>query len=423
MHRIRLLTRLVWDTLNPFNHRAGGAAPLSLLTAIILVIGKVIVLAGAITAGILIDHHFHHETAGGGAVNPAQQAPLPTVRISGGNSPATWSLDGYVVRVHNQGDSSSCVGQTLATIEEITNAERGRRISFSSGFIWNALNRGINQGLTYRSAFDFLQNYGDAPLWADPNDGLNYQAGYGVPAAAYAQAAPYRATGWHALYNWDQNTMRAYISSGIPIAFTIQVLDSFYQQWGVGYVPSFTSQYGFAHFWHSMTIIAYDPTGVTGLNSWGGGPYGWGGNGRFHMTWQFLIDQGAYIVAPDLPLKPYFHRVITHPKPRHVVFPAKLWNAYTTGHHQRAIPYRSHVRLTYAATLWVKHGPKRAGAITHTETWHPAGRRGVDGYETDTFRYQQLYFWPRHAKWAVRWTGYPVHHTSRHKTAKHRSHH
>jgi len=47
----------------------------------------------------------------------------PPISISGGRVPTAHSLGNFIVRVHDQGLASSCVGQTLATIEEITYRE------------------------------------------------------------------------------------------------------------------------------------------------------------------------------------------------------------------------------------------------------------------------------------------------------------
>lgn len=85
------------------------------------------------------------------------------------------------------------------------------------------------------------------------------------------------------------------------------------------------------------------------------------------------------------------------PTPKPAPFPLKLW-----GHHVSAY---SHHRLTYAATLWLKHGPHRAGVAVSNESWHPSGRGGVNGYEEDGFRYLTLYWWPRHANWTPKWHG------------------
>lgn len=142
------------------------------------------------------------------------------------------------------------------------------------------------------------------------------------------------------------------------------------------------------------------------------------GAGNAHLC--LIVDQAAYNWFTRVLYGQDYHYVKPRPRPtpRPAAFPAKRWNAYTSAHHRKPIPYRSHGRLTYAAVQWQKHGSKRAGSITRTESWHPAGRRGVDGYESDQFRYQQLYFWPRHARWGVKWAGYPVHRSVHRRVAR-----
>jgi len=112
------------------------------------------ILAGIIAfTGTSATVHYVHR----GGLKPA--ALPPPIHISGGRVPGYYSLARFIVRVHNQGNSSSCVGQTLATIEEITyrEAHAHQNPGFSSGFIWNQLNGGQDQGLTYDAAFSLVR--------------------------------------------------------------------------------------------------------------------------------------------------------------------------------------------------------------------------------------------------------------------------
>lgn len=114
-------------------------------------------------------------------------------------------------------------------------------------------------------------------------------------------------------------------------------------------------------------------------------------SGQAYSNYEFnFLPNYAYVVATysGSPAPP------PTPKP---VFLIKLW-----GHHINAY---SHHHLTYAAKLWLKHGPRRAGAATQTESWHPSGHGGVNGYEEDGFRYLNLFWWPRHTNWTPKWRG------------------
>src|SRR5579872_5934741 len=120
-------------------------------------------------------------TAGGAAIITGlgrggyKQAPLPPLaHIRGGPLPASWSLARFSVRIHDQGNSSSCVGQTLATIEEITWAERHHRWPFSSGFIYDQANGGVDGGTSYQAAYGVLLTQGDAGLSIFPHDGQDW---------------------------------------------------------------------------------------------------------------------------------------------------------------------------------------------------------------------------------------------------------
>jgi hypothetical protein len=91
------------------------------------------------------------------------------------------------------------------------------------------------------------------------------------------------------------------ISHGRPIALAIPVSDSFYTLWNSPRIPIVSSQFGPQHFYHSITGIAYNRTGLVILNSWG--PL-WGRNGRAILTWSFIRSQAIeVVVATPLPKK------------------------------------------------------------------------------------------------------------------------
>lgn len=173
----------------------------------------------------------------------------------------------------------------------------------------------------------------------------------------------------------------------------------------------------------ALTATLFAGGDYLGRTSWPTWPqYGNGFAGPGNSQLCLVADQAAMNWFTRVLYGTDYHYVKPRPRPtpKPAVFPVKLWNSYRVAHHQHTIAYRSHGRLTYAAVQWQKNGSKRAGSITRAESWHPAGRHGVDGYELDQFRYQQLYFWPRHSKWGVKWAGYPVHRATRHVTRKHR---
>lgn len=218
----------------------------------------------------------------------------PRITIGGGHPvPASWSLARYVVRVHNQGNSNSCVGQTIATIREIVWAERHPHrpaVAFSSGYIYDQSNGGHDGGTTYDAAFGVLVRQGDATLGAFPHDGADWWV---LPSPDTLQAAyRYRFQGYRSVDPADRHTIEAELYAGRPIAIALPIHDTLYNHFGDDTpVPA---DGGAFHFWHSMTVVGYNTSGIRILNSWGPG---YGSDGFATLTWSFLARSGAGLVV------------------------------------------------------------------------------------------------------------------------------
>jgi len=300
------------------------------------------IAAGIIAfAGTSATVHYVHR----GGFKPA---PLPPpIHISGGITPASASLTRFIVRVHNQGASSSCVGQTLSTIEEMTyrEAHRNQRPGFSSGFIWNQLNGGQDQGLTYDAAFNLLQREGDAQLHVFPHDGQASDRWAQPDNAVLREARNFTTTSWHSINPYDVHTIEYEIASGRPVAVALPIYGSFFNNFGIHYLPTISSQYGAFEFWHSMTIVGYNQTGPLILNSWGT-PFGL--NGLWRATWSMLTAYSAGLVVSTP--HHYYQPPVRRRHARHL--PA----------HHKPIPHRSprrsvrHHRVVSHGTL-VRHRP------------------------------------------------------------------
>lgn len=367
--------------INPLNSTAGFALPHAFVI-LALLFGAY--AAGAFTEKAVLANH--------GGYTPA---PLPpNSRIEGGPVPSAHSLLKYLVRIHNQGTSNSCVSQTGSTIEEIVQAERGDRKAFSAGFLYNQTNGGVDAGTSYNAMFDILVSEGDAPLSAFGADGLDTDYYWTVPEEAIQAAAPYRFSSWITVAPSDQYSIEYAVAHGIPVAFAIPVYSSFYNLFSVGYMPYLTGQGGTYEFAHSMTIYAYDPSGVDILNSWGPN---WGLNGRAHLSWGFLAQYATVAIATP----PAFHVVPAPKPPKFTKKQATIWNFYRISHHKKLIPFQGRSSLTQAAKYWLKHGPSRTGGIVKKEHWTPKPHRG--GYETDYFRKYRLLFWVHHPQWGPKW--------------------
>ena len=227
-----------------------------------------------------------------------QPGPLPPPFTLGGvGSPVSFSLSRYILRVHNQGSYWSCVGQTLALIEEITERERGHHDNFSSGFIWNQLNGGNPEGgVSYADAFRILLQQGDARLRDFAPDG--YADATVLPDERARRAAlPYRFQSWGSIEPTDRSTIQAEISSGRPIAIAIHAYSGFANLWaGYQSLPVVDGDVGSYLFDHSVTGIGYTPAGVIIQNSYGPS---WGYEGRALLTWNYLATTGTYIVGAE----------------------------------------------------------------------------------------------------------------------------
>ena len=227
--------------------------------------------------------------------------PLPRELHIGGAArlPSSWWLNRYLTRTHNQGNSNSCVGHTLATLEEITQRERsGLHPRYSAGYIWNQVNGGQNVGVTYDAAFRVLTGQGDAHLKDFPYDGTT---GYWIlPGPKVIQkAGPYRFASWRSIAPGDRRTVEYELAHGRPLAVAMPIYSSTYNHWQTR--SWITGSSGSFLFWHSMTVIGYNPWGVEIQNSWG--PQ-WGDAGHSMWTWNALVNSGAELVVatPRAPL-------------------------------------------------------------------------------------------------------------------------
>jgi hypothetical protein len=262
------------------------------------------ILLTGIGAGAAIALHFR------GGFRPGGTMP-PVITISGGSVPSSVSLAASIVRIHNQGDSSSCVGQTLSTLGEIAASEAGMPASLSAGFIYDQANGGSDNGTTWQAAFGILTGEGDAPLPAFPHDGQDWWVQ--PDRAAIAAARVYRFRSWRSIDPMDIHTIKAELAAGRPLGLAIPVHDTFYNH---GCTSPLTADTGAFHFWHAVTVIGYNPTGIRILNSWGPG---WGCSGQGTIAWPLLAAyaaQGASIVVGIPQVRP-------EPTPKPTPIPAR----------------------------------------------------------------------------------------------------
>jgi hypothetical protein len=325
---------------------------------------------------------------------------LPSaIRISGGVTPASVSLDRWVPRLHDQGTSNSCVGQTVSTMLEIATDEFASQhrafarsnphyrlgMWMSPGYIYNQAGGSSGGPILYSSAFGIAESQGDANYAAFPYDGISAYWVQPGPVAR-AAAAYHRISSWRQIANWDDATMRYELSQGRPLAIAMPVYSSFLNMWGYGTMPVISGEWGSFQFWHSMTVVGYGPTGLEILNSWAG----WGYQQRAILSWSFLQSIGAAVVIAD-PVLPNVPKAPKGPNP--APFPAKVWNAWRSAHHLKPVPYLWHHHLSWAASVWLGHVRSLAG-ILHASHWYGPEKGRSHSYSETKFQGGGVLTWP-----------------------------
>jgi hypothetical protein len=325
-------------------------------------------------------------------------APLiaPVAHLYGGGVPAAVSLAPFLARLHQQGASESCVGQALSTMVEIYQDEltyrrtaKHLREGYSAGYIWNQAANYLDQPITFNAAFGVLVSQGDDSLAEFPSDG---QSVWIAPTAHQVRDAyPVHYLGWEAINRWDTGTIRAELAAGRPIAIAMPWSESLVNYQGTSPIYA---QTGAFRYWHVVTAIGYDATGVQIVNSL---DQPWGNRGRATFAWSFLEDPtnqaDLAIAMPNTPLPAQYHP----PKPK-PLFPTKRFESYRTAHHLKAIPYKdSRGRVTWPASIFVAH--QKLGGIKSAGSWH----RGRPGYSKYPFAHGTAYGWPKTHRYTIVW--------------------
>ncbi len=236
--------------------------------------------------------------------------PLVTETPAFAAPPMSWSLTNYIVRIHNQGSSNSCVAQTLSTIMEIEVSEFAashpeyaahhpfykRWTAFSPAFVYNQLDFGSKYTwMSLDSVMRLVTTQGIAPLdtfAADPNN--NWRAQPDRRARHYAQF--HRFSWWKQIGTWDKAGIESEVRAGHPLLALMPIYASFYNNWNGGW-PVLSYLSGYYLYDHAMTIVGYGPTGVTILNSWGAR---WGFHGLATISWSALRAYGKSVVVAYL---------------------------------------------------------------------------------------------------------------------------
>jgi hypothetical protein len=331
---------------------------------IAIVVQNLILLSVGFYVGVQVTRH-------GGFSN----APLPPAvhSIGGPALPGAYSLRKYVVHVANQGNSESCVSQSLSSMVSIEKSEAGIKKPMSGEYIYGILQPGASGTLTYQDAMNTLYSDGMATLKEFPHENDIY--GTYPSSGVVNQARTRNIKRWYSISPTDFTTIRQEVYSGRPVAIAISVYQSFLNG-GQSFYPG---QSGSFLFYHSILVIGFSSAGLQILNSWGNG---WSNNGVATLSWNFIANYANAAVGadPNFSLK----------KPAPVVKPPasapwaglKAWTAYTASNHLKPIPFLYKGKLSQQAKWWINH-KKTAWSPTRPEQWH-AIKHG-HGYEKMTF--------------------------------------
>jgi len=308
----------------------------------------------------------------------------PPVRVMRGALPSSYNLFRFVIRIHQQDGSNSCVAQTGSEIEEITLAEQGIHIPMSAGYIYNQYKyQNLDDGMTYPALGYALTQDGDAPLSVFGYDGVGDVWAQPGPLARQV-AARYRMKSWFSIGTTDIGTMEYELAHGHPFGVALHIYASFLAQLNSGQTVYVSGQGGAGDYFvfdHSMTAVGYDSSGLWLLNHYG--PPGY-----VHITWDFLAawNNGDSIgFVPNMQPKPPLMSKVNQ----------RIWNQYRAEHHKPLISFKKGSSLTPAARYWVKHTPAHTGGILKAEQWFPRGRHGLKGFEEDFYQGYDLIYWPR----------------------------
>lgn len=211
--------------------------------------------------------------------------------------------------------AESCVGFAITNCLYAAWRHQGAKSAADEGlnlasplFIWWASRQShgaqdVNQGTYIRNAIKSLSQLGFCPneKWDSMYGKDSWEFATKPSRKAFRAAMDqqlttleyYRVTG---LGNSRVESWKQALSQGHPIIAGIPVTREFQAHRGHGLIqspPTDAKMVG----GHALAFLDYDEDGVKGPNTWG---RGWGDNGWFHISWQYItewaMDQWAFRV-------------------------------------------------------------------------------------------------------------------------------
>jgi hypothetical protein len=242
------------------------------------------------------------------------QTPSAPALLSAVPLGASADFSSQLPPVGNQGAQGSCVAWATSYYYKSWSEkqEHGWSLTdtkhqFSPSFMYNQINGGADNGSSFYSAFNLLQNKGDVDIAEFPYSQSNYT---NQPSAMQLQEAkPYRIpSGWSSFFNRgddgpyaspnDITNVKAWLATGKPVVMGIPVYRDFPDDYGnprsTYYAYNGTASMAGGH---GVCICGYDDNinpggadadhkgGFKMVNSWGSS---WNGNGYVYLSYDFV---------------------------------------------------------------------------------------------------------------------------------------
>lgn len=262
---------------------------------------------------------------GSNEVSAREFAGMPSLRLrsglnmssSGGTQgqsvlPSKVDLSAQFPTPGYQGKQNSCVAWSIAyavksyqeVLEKSWSLDTKDHL-FSPAFIYNTMNKGVNDGLKVNEALNWAVDNGVATLATMPYQESDFATQPTI--AAIQEAQSYKPKEWGTLKS--NKDIKTSLANNQPVIITMAAFNSFKNLKGTD------SVYNTADTWigeHAVTVVGYDDGHAGGgafkvMNSWG---TDWGDQGFFWLPYDFTYTQvqingedtgslisGAYIVV------------------------------------------------------------------------------------------------------------------------------
>jgi C1A family cysteine protease len=206
------------------------------------------------------------------------------------NFPTEYELK--MVRVKNQGSTSSCVAHAISSVIEYFNSvQNGDKTEMSTGYIYgnreNSTHKG--EGMIVKKAIAAACEYGDVPKSVFPGNEevpTVIEEFKKVKDSLYTKGQPSRFTSYFKLNS--KNDIKASLMNNGPVIMSMKWYDDIKVKKGV-----ITTECGTSDGNHCMVIYGWNEEGWKILNSWG---LGWGNLGKAILPYDVPLREAWGII-------------------------------------------------------------------------------------------------------------------------------